>query len=182
MESGRLSATLAVVIRLSLLALASCLLISCVRPGSPFSESFEPWLQNQLRTQNAGNPEKSQFRYDYAFVDLDGDGTVEALVYQAGPGCGTGGCGIEVYKRGDISWYRIARTSIGWAPVYVFNTTSNGWRDLGLLVRGGGELRGYIARLRYDGNSYPYNPSMLPAERTTDETVIVIKDASRSLF
>ena len=52
-------------------------------------------------------------------------------------------------------------------PIRVLNTRSHGWRDLGISQR---ELRGdhfarYEARLRFNGRTYPLNPSIPPAER-----------------
>ena len=37
---------------------------------------------------------------------------------------------------------------------------TNGWRDLSVLVAGGGIIPGYQAVLQFDGRAYPSNPSM----------------------
>jgi hypothetical protein len=42
-------------------------------------------------------------------------------------------------------------------------TKTNGWHDIGVFVAGGGINPGYVARLRFNGHSYPSNPSVPPA-------------------
>ncbi len=42
-------------------------------------------------------------------------------------------------------------------------TQTKGWRDLTVLVSGGGIVPGYRAILPFDGREYPSNPTMAPA-------------------
>jgi len=49
-------------------------------------------------------------------------------------------------------------------PIRMLNGTSNGWHNLGVWVQGGGILPGYEAELRFDGKTYPNNPTVLPAQ------------------
>jgi hypothetical protein len=48
-------------------------------------------------------------------------------------------------------------------PVEVLKTRHHGWRDISVLVAGGGIRPGYRARLAFDGTRYPSNPSVSPA-------------------
>ena len=57
----------------------------------------------------------------------------------------------------------IARTTVTQLPVGVLDTSSNGWRDLGVTTAGGGELTGR-RKLKHDGTGYPTNPTVPPAE------------------
>lgn len=59
----------------------------------------------------------------------------------------------------------ITDISVARPPVRVLATSTRGWRDLGVMVAGGGIARGYEVRLRYDGHSYPDNPTVSPAVR-----------------
>ena len=123
--------------------------------------SLHAFLQRELDDEPHDLQEP---QYAAALVDLDADGRDEAVVYvQSWRSCGTGGCGFYVLARSGAGWRIVAETSLGWPPVRVLETRSNGWRDLGILVRGGGILPGYEALLAFDGRTYPYNPSVPPA-------------------
>ena len=50
-------------------------------------------------------------------------------------------------------------------PIYVLSDASKGWHSIGVLVAGGGILQGYEAELRFNGKTYPLNPSVPPARR-----------------
>jgi len=104
-------------------------------------------------------------QYDAALVDLNDDGVPEVLVYARAPSdCGTGGCDLFILQR-QSGTYRVV-TDIGPAhpPIRILSTTSHGWHDLGVLVAGGGIIRGYEAQLTFDRNSYPENPTVPPAK------------------
>ncbi len=103
-------------------------------------------------------------RYLYCFVDLNGDGTPEAIVYLAGrEWCGSGGCPTIILSRSGSSYRVVTWVLITRPPIRVLASASNGWRDLAVWVQGGGILRGYEAELRFDGKTYPINPSIPPA-------------------
>jgi hypothetical protein len=104
-------------------------------------------------------------RYKLASYDLDGDGRPEALVYADGDqDCGSGGCDLYVLTRAGASWRVVVSTSVMRPPIRVLPTSSHGWRDLSVFVAGGGILPGHAVRLRFDGTTYPSNPTVPPAE------------------
>ena len=105
-------------------------------------------------------------RYQAAFVDLNGDGTPEAIVYVTGGAwCGSGGCTTLVLTRTGSSYRVISKIPITRPPIRVLKTVSNGWRDISVWVQGGGIQQGYEAELTFNGKSYPANPSIPPARR-----------------
>ncbi len=93
--------------------------------------------------------------YVAAFADLNGDGRDEAIVWQsAGFFCGSGGCGLYIYTPEGASWRQVNDLTIIGEPVLMLDARTNGWRDLGLMVRDGGMDLPYQMRLRFDGRSY----------------------------
>ena len=111
-------------------------------------------------------------RYSVALVDLNGDGRPEALIYamSAADGdpaslCGSGGCDLYVLSLPPTGYRRVTTITITRPPIRVLRTITHGWHDLGVLVSGGGIIPGYEARLRFDGHSYPSNPTVPPATR-----------------
>jgi hypothetical protein len=100
-------------------------------------------------------------RYSLALADLNGDGAEEALVHVRGGHCGTGGCGVLVFTRTGQSWHLHSDIQSGHAPLRLLSTQSHGWRDIGVLVAGGGAVP-HEARLSFDGSAYPDNPYRAP--------------------
>ncbi len=112
-------------------------------------------------------------RYSVALTDLNGDGRSEALIYALatakGGGqadlCGGGGCSLYVLSLTPGGYRRVTNISITRPPIRVLPTVTHGWHDLGVMVAGGGIIPGYEARLRFDGHSYPSNPTVPSATR-----------------
>jgi hypothetical protein len=124
------------------------------------------FLQKYLADPQSG-PDKAT-RISSALVDLNGDGTMEAIVYVTGGGwCGSGGCRLLVLEPHGSSYRVIAHMTIVWPPIRVFDNETKGWRDLGVWQQGGGTLRGYEAVLPFNGKRYPENPSVPPARKAT---------------
>lgn len=127
-------------------------------------------------------------RYSVALVDLNGDKRPEAVVYamstsaggQQSDLCGSGGCDLYVLSLTPAGYRQISDISVTRAPIRVLPTTMHGWRDLGVTVAGGGIIKGYEAKLRFDGRSYPTNPTVPPALRlkTTIGKVLIANDPS----
>jgi len=103
-------------------------------------------------------------RYAVAFQDLDGDGIPEAIVYVVSRDwCGSGGCNTMILSHVRESWKVITEVRITRPPIRLLRSKSNGWYDLGVWVQGGGIQPGYEAQLRFDGKTYPENPTVPPA-------------------
>jgi hypothetical protein len=119
--------------------------------------------RDDLRKYRGQDPE---IRYDAAFVDLNGDRRDEAIIYLRGDGlCGSGGCELYIYTPQGRSWREVTALSITRPPIRLLNGRSHGWRDIGVFVAGGGILPGYNTQLRFNGRSYPTNPTVAPARR-----------------
>lgn len=96
------------------------------------------------------------------WVDVTGDGLLDALVYLEGTAwCGSGGCTLLVMEAiapedvAELGWFRpAAEVSLVHAPVIVAETTSEGWNDL-VVETGAGERY----RLSFDGETYPLSPA-----------------------
>ena len=98
-----------------------------------------------------------------AFVDLDGDGTDDGLVYLQDPMvCGTGGCRLLVYRGGPDGYTLDSDVALARTPITVANAVTAGWRDLVMEVSGGG-MPAKTVVLRHGPNGYPANPSTLDA-------------------
>jgi hypothetical protein len=147
--------------RSALAALAAMFVTAAPAAAQPGSdESLHAHLQRQFADQAEFDPDA---RYALARADLNGDGRDEALVLmRARSWCGTGGCTMFVLTPVRGGWRTITRTTITRAPVRLLTTRSRGWRDLTVGGWGGG-IRGREARLRFNGSSYPTNPSLAPA-------------------
>ena len=103
-------------------------------------------------------------RYFDSAIDLNGDGLAEVVVYLAGPlVCGTGGCPTFVFAPGPDGYRLVSELSVVRPPVRISPRSSQGWRNLVVGVGGGGLAAG-SAELKHDGNGYPSNPTVAPAE------------------
>jgi hypothetical protein len=132
-----------------------------------------------------GRPEQ-ETRYVAHLTDLNGDGRNEALVYISGrEWCGSGGCNLWILTPRSRSWRMVTQTTITWPPIRVLNTKTHGWRDVAVFVAGGGIIPGHEVALRFNGRSYPTNPSMVPAttgRRPSGTMVISRQTDERILF
>jgi len=129
---------------------------------SPSEDSLRTFLQDYVREKHLDDDKATT--YVRAFVDLNGDGKEEAIVYLVGRGwCGSGGCVTLVLARRNSSYRVITKITITRPPIRVLNSTSHGWHNIGVWVQGGGVQPGSEAELRFDGKTYPSNPSTPPA-------------------
>ena len=83
-----------------------CLLLvaqATAQVPSGMEESLKKFLQNY--DGNPASADERTTRYSAAFVDLNDDGTSEALVYLSGPEwCGSGGCSLLILRPDGQSW------------------------------------------------------------------------------
>jgi hypothetical protein len=162
----------AISVMLSLLLMSAC---SCT--AQPKAEVSSQTSEDSLRRFLQGVVKDKATRYIVAFRDLNDDGISEAIVYLLGrEWCGSAGCNTIILRRGGDSWKMIANIRITRPPIAVLRSKSNGWHNITVHVQGGGVHPGYEAELRFDGESYPKNPSIPPARRVktrpAEETVI----------
>jgi hypothetical protein len=168
-------------VRLGLFALTTLVAATpaAAQPGS--DQSLHTYVQG-LVGDRASDPDA---RYALGRADLNGDGREEALVLmQARSWCGTGGCTLFVLTPVRGGWRTVTRMTVTSAPVRVLATRSRGWRDLAVAVGGGG-IRGGEAILRFNGRTYPSNPTSAPIvrRRTPAGRVLISgEDQGRPLF
>lgn len=104
-----------------------------------------------------------EVRYHYNTVDLNGDDKLDAVVFVSGSTvCGTGGCPVLIFKGDGRVYSLITEMSVSRAPIFVGVTRTKGWNDLMMEVYGGG-IKPYFALLKFDGKTYPDNPTVEPA-------------------
>ena len=102
--------------------------------------------------------------YKSSRFDLNSDGTDDAIVLLTGSfWCGSGGCTMLVFKGLNENFELVSSTSVTLEPIRVLEQPSNGWAGLIVHSRGHGE-----ALLRFNGTSYPGNPSMAPLASEAD--------------
>jgi hypothetical protein len=136
-------------------------------PTAPDAVPEDPlrvFLRSYLRTFPFGDDPTT--RYSAAVVDLSGSGKNQAIVYVTGRAwCGTGGCVALILTRSAASYRVVTKLTVTWPPIRVLRSASRGWRSIAVRVAGGGIRPGYEAELRFDGATYPSNPSAPPARR-----------------
>jgi hypothetical protein len=123
------------------------------------------FLQAYLKDQNSAADPST--RYSAAPVSLNG-GSRNIFVYVAGRDwCGSGGCRALLLKPNRNSFKVIEEFTLVRLPVRVLPSRTNGWRDIAMLMQGGGILHGHFVILRFDGSKYPQNPSLAPSLAST---------------
>lgn len=101
-------------------------------------------------------------RYYYNKVDLNDDGISEIFAFVVGSFvCGTGGCSAVIFKHENGEYKLLSRFSLVRNPIIISNKKTNGYRDIIMKVSGGG-IESFFAELKYDGKTYPSNPSVQP--------------------
>ena len=139
-------------------------LIALTIPGFVAAQSGRYQDDVSLRRFLHGFDSSLKDRFVAAFTDLNGDGKPEAIVHlTSNEQCGSGGCTTLVLVRDGDSWRVLGNISITRPPIRVLTTKSNGWRNIAVWVQGGGIQPGHEAELRFDGKTYPTNPSVPPA-------------------
>lgn len=137
------------------------------RPCIAATDALPPDVQAVIREQ-FGSPD-AETRYLDRAIDLNGDGTREIVVHVVGPmACGTGGCPTMVFTPAASGYRLVSTISVTNTPIGVATTTTQGWRNLIVRVRGGG-MRARDVELRFDGRSYPSNPTV-PGPRVETTT------------
>jgi hypothetical protein len=171
----------------------ACLAVSALLPARVRGQGVQRTVDTQLKTFLQDYVEKravgdyTRTQYSAAVVHLGPEGTGEAIAYLSGDGwCGSGGCTTLVLAREGMAWRVITKIPVTWPPIRVLPTRTHGWRDISVRVRGGGVRPAYDAVLRFDGKSYPMNPSAPPARPASGppkgEVVIPISEGLSPLY
>lgn len=126
----------------------------------PSSAQFNPKVDKALREYFAINKtDPTGTRYRWLTYDLNGDGN-EELITQL-DWCGSGGCTLLVFENHQQSWRFNSRITLVNTPINLGNNHNDGWQDMILFVSGGGAIPNQHI-LKYNGVSYPLNPSTAP--------------------
>jgi hypothetical protein len=106
--------------------------------------------------------------YEYAMVDLNGDGVPDAIVLLTGPEyCGSGGCNMVVLRGAKEAFFFVSSSTITRQPVRILQEARMGWRSLSVSVAGGGAKPGEVL-MRFNGKRYPRNPTTQPYATASD--------------
>lgn len=111
--------------------------------------------------------------YEIARTDLDADGKEDVLALMNGKSayCGSGGCTLFILKGTGKGFTSLGSVKVVNAPIHVRKSTTNGFRDLLVTVRGGGATPG-LASLTFDGKAYPPGAGEANATLQADDEVL----------
>lgn len=102
--------------------------------------------------------------YKSALTDLNNDGAEEIILYATDQSwCGSGGCTLFILAHEGETFRVVSKTSITKLPIRLLDSSTGGWRDISVVVQGGGIVETQDVKLVFDGKSYPTNPTMPPA-------------------
>lgn len=126
---------------------------------------------------------RDEIRYYYNRIDLNGDKNQEIFVLLVGKiVCGSGGCSALLFEDKNGEYDLVSRFSLVNNPIIISNTTTNGWKDIIIPVAGGG-IESFFAQMKFDGDSYPLNPSVqsgIKADTKVRGKAIISDDLSKS--
>jgi len=160
---------------LKLTVLTIVLFLGCLQVSA--QAKLDSTLENQLRKMYSDDD--GEVRYFSKSFDLNGDGKPEVIVHVVGPGvCGTGGCETHIFSKLGAGYKLISTIDLSRPLVIAALGRSHGWRNLIVFVAGGGNVAGYYAELRFNGKTYPDNPTLKPAKRISGKPrgTVLIKD------
>lgn len=106
--------------------------------------------------------QRAESPYDFAGVDLNGDGRPEAVVLFTGADwCQKTGCSLVVFQEEQFGFRPVSHITSVRAPIMAGPDVSFGWRDL-ILKTGGGAAPVRDVRLAFTGKGYPGNALLQP--------------------
>jgi hypothetical protein len=118
--------------------------------------------------------------FEYALVDLNDDGTPDALVLLKDPNwCGSGGCTLLILRGKGGAFTLVSTATIINEPIKVAREREHGWHTLLVTVQGGG-IQPALVELRFDGKKFPFNPTLQPrasAKQIDAATALVFQSA-----
>jgi hypothetical protein len=153
-------------------------------PSNLPSESLKVYLRNYL-TLGGKVPADATTKIATFHVEA-GNGKFEDVVYVSGDGwCGSGGCTLLILEPTESTFKVLGKVTIVQLPVRLLSSMNNGYPDIGVIVQGRGILAGHEAVLSFNGESYPRNPSVPPARKTSvvrGKVIIANTDGSVPLY
>ena len=112
---------------------------------------FRRWIVQYLKNEYRADPDLQDLVYGYALVDLNGDGQREAVVWANDGHCGTSGCDLEILSRDSHGWRLVGTSSVGTRlPIKILSSRTGGWHDLAAWQAGGGVMRPFEGRFRFN--------------------------------
>ncbi|WP_417792596.1 COG3650 family protein [Stutzerimonas xanthomarina] len=136
------------------------------------SDRFEEDVDQAVRRYFALHDTATEgSHYRWLKYDLNGDAKPELLVQL--DWCGSGGCTLLVFQHQQQEWRFNSRITLINTPFQVADSSSHGWQDLLLPVRGGG-ANAAVHRLQYNGISYPLNPSTAKPASSKDSSSVTL--------
>lgn len=145
---------------------ATLLLTGCTAETEASGNHEEQAVFSSLRAlvQKQGEEEDKSVNVVTAFLNLDSEPGSEVVAFVSGRSvCGSGGCRLYILKKSGGEYKQVTKLTVVQLPIQVFNDRSHDWLDLGVGVQGGGINPGYDVRLRFNGQTYPSNPSVQAA-------------------
>lgn len=150
---------------------ASLLLILSILPAQTSANRADHVKLENIRkaiseylTQDLRQDPDMTATYSVSSIPISGGARYITIAYIAGSQstCGSGGCLMLVLEKNGEKWRIIGDTPIVNLPITSLGFSSNGYPIIGVWVQGGGVTRGYQAKLAFDGQRYPDNPSTAP--------------------
>ena len=130
-------------------------------PGALAGKVNEPELRKAVERYNLAK-QRTPGPYDFAGVDLNGDGKSEAVVLFSGPDwCQKTGCSLVVFQEEEVGYRPVSHVTSARPPVLIGPEASFGWRDL-MANTGGGNAPVRTVRLGFSGKGYPANALLQP--------------------
>jgi hypothetical protein len=126
------------------------------------SASIPDAVQGTLRElyANAG----AEVRYFAGSINLDSEGYHEIVVHVVGPTvCRSQGCDTLIFAPDGKAFRQVATIRSTRPPIRVSPARSHGWRNLIVAVSGSGTP--HDVELRFNGTSYPSDPTTAPVRR-----------------
>jgi hypothetical protein len=121
----------------------------------------EPELRKAVERYNLAK-QRTPGPYEFAGVDLNGDGKSEAVVMFTGPDwCQKTGCSLVVFQEEQVGYRPVSHITSARPPVLIGPEASFGWRDL-MANTGGGNAPVRTVRLGFSGKGYPANALLQP--------------------
>jgi hypothetical protein len=118
-------------------------------------EFIAAWVEERIGRADPGETELS-----IGFYDLDFDRVDEAFVLFSGRDwCGSGGCKLLVLRPGVEDYHIIMQSTVTRPPIGVLRSYTNGFRDIFVHIGGGGLPFAPVV-MRFDGRTYPGNPTV----------------------